>query len=567
MRAAAMNIPQLGNPNASAVPRHEPACLAGALVDWRKLLGAERVLVAAESVEPRLRNTLDEARRVPAVLRPSNAAEVQEIVRIANRHRVPVYPVSTGRNWGNGCAAPVKDGCALLELAGLNKILEFDAALGLVTVEPGVTQGMLAEYLDARGLPFLVPTTGAGPNASLLGNAVERGYGLSPYGDHFAHVTALEAVLPDGSLYRSALSEAGGEGVDKAFKWGLGPYLDGIFTQSNLGIVTRMTFALAPRPERTEAFFISLRPDANLDAAVLAVQNVLRRMRGVTGAINLMNARRMLAMAEAYPAFRVPAGEAMPDELVDELAARNQITPWTVAGALYGAPSVVRAAKKEIKRAMAPLSKRWLFVTEARVRWVRRAIGMVPLLRNSRWSRLADRLAAGVCNMAGRPSDVALPLAYWKSGREIAAGENLNPSKDGDGLIWYTPLVPMKPAEVRAYVAMTERICLKHGMEPLVTLTSLSDRCFDSTVPLLFKRNDPREAARAKACFDELFETGRAHGWVPYRAGLQSMNRFARENAGGWQLGARIKDALDPNGILAPGRYVAEGARAAEGRA
>jgi hypothetical protein len=50
-------------------------------------------------------------------------------------------------------------------------------------------------------LPFLVPVTGAGPNCSLLGNALERGDGVVPHADHFGAVTALAAVLPDGEMY------------------------------------------------------------------------------------------------------------------------------------------------------------------------------------------------------------------------------------------------------------------------------------------------------------------------------------------------------------------------------
>jgi 4-cresol dehydrogenase (hydroxylating) len=92
-----------------------------------------------------------------------------------------------------------------------------------VTVEPGVTQQILYDYLERNRLAFLVPATGAGPHCSLVGNALERGYGITPYADHFSAVTAIEAVLPNGRIYRSALSELGGGTVDRAFKWGIGP--------------------------------------------------------------------------------------------------------------------------------------------------------------------------------------------------------------------------------------------------------------------------------------------------------------------------------------------------------
>jgi hypothetical protein len=84
----------------------------------------------------------------------------------------------------------------------LQQIVDFDAELGTVTLEPGVTQGMLAAFLERERQPFLVPVTGAGPTCSLVGNALERGYGITPFADHFGAVLSLEAVLPDGRVYR-----------------------------------------------------------------------------------------------------------------------------------------------------------------------------------------------------------------------------------------------------------------------------------------------------------------------------------------------------------------------------
>src|SRR5262249_43277345 len=154
-------------------------------------------------------------------------------------------------------ALPVRDDCMILDLSALTRIRRFEAESGVVTVEPGVTQGMLADFLTRGGHPFLVPVTGAGPNCSLVGNALERGYGITPYTDHFGAVLALEAVLPDGSLYRSPLSELVADDAP-AFKWGIGPYLDGLFTQGGCGVVTSVTIALARVPPHTKAILFSL---------------------------------------------------------------------------------------------------------------------------------------------------------------------------------------------------------------------------------------------------------------------------------------------------------------------
>lgn len=530
--------------------------LSGALKAWRAALGEDAVFAKREAQERHGANTMGLQREIPAAVAPKTAAEVAQVVRIAARFRVPLYPISTGRNWGYGSANPVRDGGVIVDCSKMDRIVALDEELGLVTVQPGVTQGMLAEYLDARGLDFMVPVTGAGPRASLLGNAMERGYGITPHADHFAAVTALEAVLPDGTLYRSGLHDAGGEEVNGAFKWGVGPYMDGLFTQGNFGIVTQVTIALARRPERVEAFFCSFRCDADLERGVEAVRTVLRELGGLSGSINLMNARRMLSMVEAFPREQVGDGEIIPDALVEKLAKVHRITAWTAAGALYGPAPVVKAAKKRLKRILKPLAKRIAFFTPKSARLASKIANALPVLRTSPIANALRRIDAAMQVMDGRPSDIALPLSYWKTrAKPRAEGAEMDPARDGCGLLWYAPLVPMKADRVRAYAEMVERVCRAHGIEPLITLTSLNERCFDSTVPILFDRANPNECARAQACFEALFEAGRAQGFLPYRLSVSAMRKMVDPESAFWRLGSALKKAVDPENLIAPGRY------------
>jgi FAD/FMN-containing dehydrogenase len=479
-----------------------------------------------------------------------------DVLRLAAQHQVPVYPISIGHNWGYGAAYPPQPDCLLLDLGRMNRIRSLDPESGLVTVEPGVTQQQLREALDAAGLRYLVPVTGAGPHASLLGNALERGYGITPYADHFGALTALEAVLPDGSLYRSALAEMGGEGVDAAFKWGIGPYLDGLFTQGGLGVVTAVTLALAPLPERVEAFYFFVNEDRQLDAAVAAVRALLRELGGLAPAINLMNRRRVLSMMEPFPAARVPAGNAVPTEVVEAMGRAARAPAWLGVGALYGPARIVRAARASVRRHLAAVPARpLLFLNETRCAWLGRATGWLPggLGRLARRRLQAARAVLDI--LRGQPNEVALPLAYWRSGHQPDAGVPLDPARDGCGLIWYAPLVPMAPPLVRRYVDLVERVCLQHDLDPLITLTSLSSRCFDSTVPLLFDRQDALAAARAETCFRTLFAEGRALGLLPYRLGIQSMDLFTTHAPRFAALSDRLRRSVDPQGIVAPGRY------------
>ena len=526
-----------------------------ALSEWQDILGRDRVLIEAEAHRRYGANTMAVRRSLPAALRPPSAQQLPALVHTARKYRIPLYPVSTGHNWGYGSALPVTDGSVLVDLSDLDSIIEMDAETGLVTLEPGVTQRMLRSYLDRNDLPYLVPVTGAGPDCSLVGNALERGYGITPYADHFAAVMSLEAVLPNGDIYRTPLSELGGTTVDHAFKWGVGPYLDGLFSQGNLGIVTRMTIALAPRPERIEGFFFGIEKDSDLEETVNCIRNALRQTGPVSGSINLMNRRRVLSMMAPYPFGQENPDGILPTELLQQMAKQHQVMEWMGAGALYGNARLVRAARSVIRKELRPVARRLLFFTPSKVERIRRSASVLPGRLGRQTARIFDTLGQTLRLLAGSPSEIALPLAYWKSGRKPQGNAPLNPARDGCGLIWYSPLVPMRPAQVRTYTELVTNVCSRHGIEPLITLTTLSDRCFDSTVPILFNPENPEETKRAHACYDELFERGQKEGFLPYRANISSMERFTSESSTFWRLARDIKKTVDEHNILAPGRY------------
>src|SRR5690554_287040 len=103
--------------------------LETALTEWRSALGEAHVLTDAEALKTAGTATFATTQSIPAILRPGNTAEVQACLRIAQAHGVPVYPVSGGRNWGYGSRVPPRDGCVVMELARMNRILAYDERL------------------------------------------------------------------------------------------------------------------------------------------------------------------------------------------------------------------------------------------------------------------------------------------------------------------------------------------------------------------------------------------------------------------------------------------------------
>src|SRR4029079_16184292 len=137
------------------------------------------------------------------------------------------------------------------------------------------------------------------PDSSLIGNVVERGIGKGPYGDRFAHVCNFEVVTGSGEIVRTGLGRFAGAKAAPLHRWGLGPSLDGLFTQSSFGIVTRMTQWLMPRP----AVFQILMDQAARDEDVPGVVDALRPLV-MNGAprptLTLYNDYRVIACTQPY---------------------------------------------------------------------------------------------------------------------------------------------------------------------------------------------------------------------------------------------------------------------------
>ena len=498
-----------------------------------QLLGAERVSGPSPDL---LADTLYRAPVERVILRLESVEEVQAALELARAHGQSVHPYSTGQNWGYGTAFPVQEATRVMfDLSGMNRILNFAPELGIVTVEPGVRQGDLCAFLNERNAPFITPTTGAGPSCSLLGNALERGYGLTPIGDHFGAVMGIEAVLADGTIYRSPFMPEAPDGPQPVYKWGTGPFLDGLFSQAGNAVVTRMTLRLAPKPDRIETFFFIVRDDAHLEACVDAIRSMLAESGMPIGGVNFVNNRRMTSQVGGSTSMAA--------------------AKWFGTGVLMGDRALVKASRSVVRKALKGLVRRVFFLNEDRLNLARKAYSVLAI--SGRGAKLKPFIANsdGLMRiLGGEPSEFGMPLAYAKN-MENMPESGLNPARDGCGLLWYVPIVPMRGTDARRYVQMVQRICGKYGFDDPITFSSLSPTAFDSTMPLIFERTE-EASANAMACLRELIEEGRREGFHPYRYHSQTMDLAAAGQPVFWETAARVKAALDPEALISPGRYL-----------
>src|SRR5690554_5759072 len=122
-----------------------------AMDEFRALLGKENVLLEEGQLKPyeKIMMPVENAAHAPsAAVTATTVEQVQGVVAICNKYKIPVWSISTGRNYGYGSAAPHHRGQVILDLKKMNKILHVDADLGTALVEPGVTYQQLYDYLE-----------------------------------------------------------------------------------------------------------------------------------------------------------------------------------------------------------------------------------------------------------------------------------------------------------------------------------------------------------------------------------------------------------------------------------
>ena len=127
----------------------------------------------------------------------------------------------------------------------------------------------------ACGYPLPAPSAIAGP----VGNTLDRGVGYTPYGEHFMFACGMEVVLANGEVLRTGMGSLPNSNTWQVFKWGYGPYLDGIFTQSNYGIVTKFGFWLMPAPPVYKPFAIQYQNEEDIVEIVETIRPL--RINGV----------------------------------------------------------------------------------------------------------------------------------------------------------------------------------------------------------------------------------------------------------------------------------------------
>ncbi|MDZ5456230.1 FAD-binding oxidoreductase [Azohydromonas lata] len=492
-----------------------------AIAKFTRILGADNVLTKAEHLAPYMKvmMAVDEKQHAPsAVLLASSVEEVQGVVRVCNEHRIPVWTISTGRNFGYGSAAPGERGQVVLDLRRMNRILHVDPDLCTALVEPGVTYQQLYDYIQEKKLPLMLSFPAPSAIAGPVGNTMDRGVGYTPYGEHFLMQCGMEVVLADGQVLRTGMGSIPGDKAWQVFKWGYGPTLDGMFTQSNYGICTKMGFWLMPKPPVFKPFAIKFDDEADI-GDIVELLRPLRIAQVIPNAVVIAGTLWEAGGANVRRADYTQASGATPQAVIDRIKKDKGLGAWNVYAALYGTQEQVDVNWKIITQVVQGSGKGQLITEEE-------AGGTQPF-------KYRAELMSGVPNLQ------EFGLYNWRG---------------GGGSMWFAPVSQARGSECGKQVELATRILNKHGLD-YVGEFIVGWRDMHHVIDVLYDRSNPEETKRANACFHELLDEFEKQGYGVYRVNTAFQERVASTYGPVKRdVERRLKRALDPNGILAPGK-------------
>lgn len=497
--------------------------MADAVAGMRNVVGDRWVFTGADVEsyhDPYPISNDDSQYKAHAAVAPASSEEVQEIVRIAGEYSVPLWPVSRGKNFAYGGAAPVVSGSVVLDLTRMNRILEVNEEFGYALVEPGVSYFQLYDYIQERGLKLWldVPDPGWG---SVVGNALDHGVGYTPYGDHFGMQCGLEVVLGNGEVVRTGMGAMPGNNTWQLFKYGFGPYVDGMFSQSNFGVVTKMGIWLMPEPAGYRPYLITFEREEDIEE-VIEVIRPLRLNMVIQNAATVRSLILDAALSATKSQYTSDPGPVS-DSVAKKIMADQEIGMWNFCGALYGPPPVTDALWTAIRDSFAHIPGVKYYFPEDR-------------------KRRPDILIHRADTMRGIPKLTEFNFLNWDG---------------GGGHIGFSPVSPTLGSDaIKQYNMVSGRV--REAGFDYMGLMAVGWRELHHVTVIVYDKTDPAARKKMDDLFHVLVAEAAAEGYGEYRTHIRYMDLIA--GTYGWNDSAlmkmhqSIKDALDPHGILAPGK-------------
>jgi 4-cresol dehydrogenase (hydroxylating) len=317
------------------------------------------------------------------------------------------------------------------------------------------------------------------------------------------------------------------------YRWGFGPWVDGLFGQSNFGVVTKMGIWLLPAPEAYRSGSVQVMKYNDIHQLVevtarMMNSGVLNCGTGLQSPMSFtlgqnpeLNERYLRANAEDIA-------------VLDAFAASNNTPFWSSQFKFYGPPSINDVSWEYVKTQFAHIEG---------VRFVDQENLRFPLSEEEIQNTQDE-------NYLGIPS-----LSVFSLG----ARSNFNPT-GSNGHLGFSPVIPMTGAAVLESQKVMGQVLRDMGASTVFNVFPQSYHQRTFTILLGFSvTRDVAENRKNREIFRELVRVAAEHGWGEYRTHTAFMDdcaaAYSFNNGALLRLHETLKDAIDPNGIISAGRY------------
>lgn len=416
------------------------------------------------------------------VVLPRTTEEVQEIVKLANRERVPIVPKGAGLAL-TGLVIPQKGGI-LLDMKRMDKILEVNEKARYVVVEGGTTHGALKSYLQKHYPHLRHSIPDSPPVATVVANVVIHGQGRlsQQHGFNSDMVSGLEVVLPTGEVCRIGSCSVSSYWFSKGPPL---PDLSGLFLGwfGTTGIITKLGLKLYP----------------------------CKKMRDV-----------MLFLtdrAELVPDIMLKLSHT---EMVEDVTVSAQPLPLRYRGTFWIMTYITGDSEEELE-----------------------------FKRKMVWNALQGYFESRDLGLLSVSPDMKAPLMSMPS-KDITRFADV---AKGGGFQYAGPITPIEKFPV--FIKKLEEVATKYNVFYASTTRLIgAGHCMMFSFSFSFNRANPDEMARAKRALDECSRFALEEGGVLWKADLDEQKMLMEKmDPNTLNLMKKIKQLLDPNGIMNPGNW------------
>ena len=472
--------------------------------DLKKKLGKAAVLTGDNAV---IKGGYARLGRTPlGVVMPEDVDQLRAVLSAAAENNVSLWVLPNAAANGGMVGSVTDKDILVIDQSRMDNIVEVNSKAAYALVEPGVSYTQLNEHLEQNGTGLWVDCDRNGLN-SVAGSIAAREFGYTAYGDHTMMQCGMEVLLADGELVRLGMGAMPKSNTWQLAKYAYGPYLDGLFTQSSLGIVTKMGVWLMPAPPAYQPFAVTLESNGDLAQAV----EILRSFKVNVIVPNTVVISNPVLDASPFSSRQDYTNGNTVD--LDRLRMDHGLGLWTLYGALYNTPPNVDVLWPMVKGAFSGIQ----------------GATVLDLKTHAGNPVLAGRESM----MRGRPSAEFSNLNNWSGQAHLYAG-------------FVSPIDGRQVLKMNKVVSDTVR---SSGFDYLTEFAV----GWRSVIQRVYLTYQSEAEPRAVACLETLVDAmaQRGYGVSHISTGYLDRALAGYDNAGMSELRGRLKQALDPGNLFA----------------